>query len=741
MADASCPSLELVNCMRKRTLYQLYSHVVEGDQSGMRLLNFNPARAIGDWPLRVGHSLLKSGSIHERIRGVIRTTGATTMPAIFTKARSVISVIRSLPRSKWFLIAGIAGLAALVLILTQCARSIESQIEKNWPSQDLSSVRSLVAKETSSRLHELSGRPALMVFISKGDVIANVNKNIDVLEGVSNVNLQFFPGYVLTSADFDLKTDKSAPKEAQDFTINGKVDAALAPFVDKNNILQFRVILVKLQNITINGKTGERIPKPVKDYLAKFVSSRLDSINGVFNKECARREGGKIIRVPSCFLEIPTAFPVGVDVVKSLQEQPQTEVATGNAVVMPIQLDKAVAYISPLGIYVSADAHLSDDPTWKPGAPTGNVDQKSSDELANVFDDQFSTRLGKDYRESRMTAALDTGLVARAFSSVATKTNLHLIQDFSSAPEKFDTEVRLAKKPTFSCDRSSCERKECRAPRCQYKDDRICHGDIGNFFCRTVQNTVCEPANAAGGLVCNIVREADAGTCNIFEEIKKGGCEANKIFVEKALGRIGRVGGDYSVFGNYDIHLLSASATDDLRQISMTSVAGANARAHGSLKFQPLDQGYVLACVSKWSEGFDVSVNIPSAEQNLTARFIESQASDEGISLKYRVDKFALEGRVSPSPFDAVFTQHPYLRINCSIAAGVGELARLVHLIDPENSIVPDELNEAVTGKVRKEVDDAEFEIKIPNLNQIWAGEEISLVPNLRPTAVIFARR
>jgi hypothetical protein len=663
------------------------------------------------------------------------------VPAIFADARNAVSAIRSLPRSKWFLLAGLAGLAAVVLVLTQCARSIESQIEKNWPSQDLSSVKSLVAKETSLRMGELSGRPALMVFVSKSDVIEKVNKNIDALEGVSNVNLQFFPGYVLTSADFDLKTDQSAPKEAQDFIINGKVDAALAPFVDKNNILQFRVVLVKLQNVTINGKSGERIPKLVKDYLVKFVSSRLDSINGVFNKECARREGSKLIKIPSCFLEIPTTFPIGVDVVKSLKEQPLTEVATGNAVVMPIQLDKAVAYITPLGVYLSADAHLSDDPTWKPVASTGGGDQKTSDELAKVFDDQFSTRLGNDYRNSRMSAALDSGLVARALSSVAAKTNLHLIQDFSSAPETFDTEVRLAKKPTFSCDRSSCERKECRAPRCEYKDDRICHGDIGNFFCRTVQNAVCEPANAAGGLVCNIVREADAGTCNVFEEIKKGGCEANKAFVEKALGRIGRVGGDYSVFGNYDVHLLSAAATDDLRQISMSSVAGANARARGSLKFQPLDQGYVLACVSKWSEGFDVSVNVPPVEQNLTARFVGSAASEEGIALKYRVDKFTLEGRVSPSPFDAVFTQHPYLRINCSIAAGIGELARLVHLIDPENAILPDELNEAVTGKVRREIDDAEFEIKIPNLNQTWAGEEFSLVPNLQPTAIVFARR
>ena len=666
------------------------------------------------------------------------------MPAIFAQARSAVSALRSLPRSKWLLIAGVAGLIVLVLIATQCTRSIEAQIEKNWPSQDLSSVKSLVAKETSARLHELSNRPALMIFIGKNDIIANVNKNVDVLDGISNVNLQFFPGYILTSADFDLKTDQAAPREAQNFVINGKVDAALAPFVDKNNILQFRVILVKLQKVTINGKSGERIPKVVKDYLVRFVSSRLDTINGVFNKECARKEGDKLIKVPSCFLEIPTEFPVGVDVVKSLQGQPQTEVASGNAIVMPIQLDKAVAYITPLGIYLSADAHLSDDPAWKPVTPTGSINQKSSDELERVFDDQFSTRLGNDYRSSRMSAALDTGLVARAFSSVAAKTNLHLIQNFSTAPEVFDTEVRLAKRPTFSCDRSSCERKErkeCRAPRCEYKDDRVCHGDIGNLFCRTVQNAVCEPANAAGGLVCNIVREADAGSCNIFEEIKKGGCEANKAIVDKALGRIGRVSGDYSVSGNYDLHLLSASSTDDLRQISISSIAGANARSHGTLKFQPLDQGYILACVSKWSEGFDVSVNIPSAEQNLTARFIESKSNDEGIALKYRVDKFALEGRVSPSPFDAVFTQHPYLRINCSIAAGVGELARLVHLIDPENDIVPDELNEAVTGKVRREVDDAEFEIKIPNLKQTWAGEDFALVPNLHSTAIVFARR
>jgi len=653
-------------------------------------------------------------------------------------ALNIWSKFRNLPVAQLLGIAGLAMLALVLLFVTQCSKSLEAEIEKTWPKQDLKSVKTLIAQQTSDRLFELSPRPAVMMFVSKDQALGLINGNLARLPELSNLNVEFDAGYILAKSDFKVMAERGAPSEAQDYVVTGHLDAALAPYVDADNVARFRIILVKLKDIKIDGNKGQKIPRLVRDYLAKLLSSRLNIINGIFNSECSKAIGAQIIKVPSCFVQLPTNVPVNVDVVKSLAGQPQTQAVTGNAVDLPIKIDTASAFVAPSGIYVTADAHLLDDPTWKPHEPSGEKSTKSLGELAAIFDRQFSDRLGLDYTTSRVTEGLDTALVARVLASITSKTNLHLIQAFASTPEPFDTDVRLAKKPSFSCDRSSCSRQECRAPRCEYRDDRICHGDIGNFFCRTVQNLVCEPANAAGNLVCNTIQEVGAGSCNVFEEIKKGGCEANKAFVDKALGKVGRVSGDYSVVGDYDVHLLTASSSDDLQRLSISAIAGASAKAKGSLRFEPLDQGHILLCVSKWQEGFEVGVNLPPVERNLSASFTQATVTDDGIDLTYTLDKFALDGQVSPSPFDAVFTQHPYLRINCSIAAGIGELARLVHIVDPENDIVPDELNEAVTGKVHKEVDDAKFEIRIPNLKQRMGDTDEVLKPSLRSTAIVF---
>jgi hypothetical protein len=101
--------------------------------------------------------------------------------------------------------------------------------------------------------------------------------------------------------------------------------------------------------------------------------------------------------------------------------------------------------------------------------------------------------------------AFSNELISKSLASVAAKSNLNVTQTFKSPKEEFDTEVRLAERPSFKCNRSSCSRDKCRPAKCEIKEEERCEvikagGDLARLaneltkvVCRVVEITVCEP--------------------------------------------------------------------------------------------------------------------------------------------------------------------------------------------------------------------------------------------------------
>jgi hypothetical protein len=620
--------------------------------------------------------------------------------------------------------------------------SLERQIAEHWPKEDVESVTELLEKDLSARIAEMRQTANVMAFVGKDELLASLAKSLGEAKGLSNLSFEVKPGFVLAEADFAATTGEDAPDAAKGIEVTGHISAAMTALIEGDQTIQFKLLLTRISDVDIKGTTPAMLPKPVKDYLVSFVQNNLAQLNGVLNGECGVPAENQVVRVPSCLLRFPTSIPVAVDVASGLADQPQTEHVSANPVAADLKITKMAIYVGPSGLFGVSTMRLAGVPDT-PQRDSAGPEPKTLmlAEIDQWFVASASERFTADGLKGRAAVAIDKPLVSDAVSYVGNMANLRLVQNFATDPQTFDTEVRLTKKPTFSCDRDSCSRQECRKPKCEIRSRDECRGDIGGLLCKAIEFTVCEPANTAENLICNTVQEVGKGSCDVFEELKKGGCEANKAFVDKALGRVGRIGGDYTVAGTYDIRVQQLGAAKDLKKLTMTANAAASARAHGSLKFTPLDQGHVLVCLAQWKEGFDVSAVIPETTLSVSAEFQEASPADDGLDLKYKMDSFTLKGKVEPSPFDAVFTQHPHLRINCSLVAGLGELARLIHIVDPENDILPDELNAAVSGDVEQEVKDTTFEIHVPDTKLELLNGTTTFRPGMSDRALYFVPR
>jgi hypothetical protein len=429
-----------------------------------------------------------------------------------------------------------------------------------------------------------------------------------------------------------------------------------------------------------------------------------------------------------------------IDVTQGLEKDP-ANAAHARPVALGGQVKRAGAFVGSDGLYFfSTFTHSAEAP---PARLRGR--RLSLAEIETRLGELFATNLGQDFRSKPAAVGIGTRLLAQSVGHVAAGSNLQLVRQVATQPESFDAEVRLAKRPTFSCSRSGCTRTECHPIKCYSRSERQCidaGGDIAggiNLLCKTVQNTVCEAANAPGNLACNTVQEVSKGSCDVYEELRRSGCDANKLFVDKALGRIGRTSGDYHIEGSVSLGLIALESSDSLSVLTADVLSSANAKAKGTLRFMPVDHGHFLTCVSKWAEPFDVTVNIPLSQKRLTARLADQRRDGDRLRLAYKVDKFSLEGKVTPAPFDAVFANHPHLRINCQFIAGVGDLARLVTIVDPESPLVPDELNTAVTGGFKQEIKDLDFDIEIPDLKLELFDKKVRLSAHLNDATLVFS--
>ncbi len=142
----------------------------------------------------------------------------------------------------------------------------------------------------------------------------------------------------------------------------------------------------------------------------------------------------------------------------------------------------------------------------------------------------------------RPAIGIKTYLLARAIDRLSSASHASFQATFEMPTQKFGTEIRLAKKPEFACDRLDCSQKRCTKPNCHNKTEKTCinaGGDIAkalNKTCKEVVNVVCDGGRAASDLICNTIQVLDKASCDMGEVLKKAGCETNKILSTRHSG-------------------------------------------------------------------------------------------------------------------------------------------------------------------------------------------------------------
>jgi hypothetical protein len=616
---------------------------------------------------------------------------------------------------------------------------LEEEIASRWPPQDIRQVGETLAEVASNQADRLERSSNLVAFIPKAVVIDRLKTEIEQIEGVSSPTFAFSDGFIHVRAHVEA-TPAESSAELSGYELSANIELAIAPMVDAQGRTRFQIAMTRLTEIDVDGPNADSLPPSLSNLLEIQIRDRLAQVNAVFNSECAKDKESALLRVPSCIVPLPRSFLAAVDVKRALEGDPSTLTVSSAPVNLNYDIADVMVFAGADGIYAIAQLaipELSALPSAEIIPPEPKA--RSLQEIGRWLKE---TSAANGLTTTQVGVSVSGSLIAPSITEIARRTDLRLVQAIDSPSETIaPTDVRLAKRPSFSCARDSCSREECRPPRCHTENGRNCGvgGLLGEAVCKLVTNTVCEAGIGANQLVCNTVQEVNKGTCDVFEELKTGGCNANRAFVDKALGRIGVLSGDYAVSGTYDASLSSLEVSPDLRRISASIEAGANATASGSLKFMPVDHGHLVACFAKWKEQFRVGVNLPIARREISASLEAVESSHDALELTYLIDEFEVSAKVSPSPFDAVFNQHPHLRVNCQLLSSIGDLAKLISIADPENDILPDDLNLAVTGVVRHKVSNQRFVVRVPPIH--LDGSDIQLDPVKAGQQLVFLAR
>ena len=147
-----------------------------------------------------------------------------------------------------------------------------------------------------------------------------------------------------------------------------------------------------------------------------------------------------------------------------------------------------------------------------------------------------------------------------------------------------------------------------------------------------------------------------------------------------------------------------------------------------------------LAVSWQWKEPFSVKATIPEAGRAVAANRTSTEyVEGKGLVMHYAVEPFEITGKVSPSPFDAVFNQHPHLRLSCQLPTAIADLAKLVKVVAPESNILANELGQAVTANVKRKLENLAVEIAVPDQNVKLFDNELLQEPSLGGDSLVNA--
>jgi hypothetical protein len=151
----------------------------------------------------------------------------------------------------------------------------------------------------------------------------------------------------------------------------------------------------------------------------------------------------------------------------------------------------------------------------------------------------------------------------------------------------------------------------------------------------------------------------------------------------------------------------------------------------------PVGNSEILPRVVPWSKPLSASVDIRNQQKHLTADLLSEQ-TDKGLVLKFVTGETSIDAETTPTPFEAIFAEHPDLAVICPVLFGVGGTATLLNATTFAASgqdVVPE-----LRGQMKIPVKSATISLKIDEQG-IPLDEKLMLVgvPHVGDSAIVFS--
>ena len=303
------------------------------------------------------------------------------------------------------------------------------------------------------------------------------------------------------------------------------------------------------------------------------------------------------------------------------------------------------------------------------------------------------------------------------------------------------TPVDLIDKPTYRCKRDECKRRSC--SKCPVYEGNLCPP----FKCPfKYSNPDCLAREGA----CNTAAGAEFEACKAAAELKYQTCQAGWL-VQDGLTRIdhvGAIGGEVRAHGTINVDLHSLKLDTNVPALSTDIGLKADLEVWTGIDWTPHEILGHIICPGRGRVVAKTRAVVSPQTNTLRASFVQANGGEysEKLIISAAMDKFKLNGRVSPPLAEAILRENPHIVATCPVPSALmlaGILGpptlKAVGINDLDKAFRESELGALFGGNFEFEPKDAllfEFEWKISPL--FISQREFKLKGQLRQNDLLF---
>ncbi len=336
-------------------------------------------------------------------------------------------------------------------------------LNHRWAQLDESLLRKQYETRLIEQLKSMSA-PNAALFMPSESIVTSLKKHISLVKGLKKPSIKFTQDMIVGSVDFELTNANTADESkgllnTNDYRINGTLKFAVIPMLDlPNNQVRF-AFAFSVAEIISAEIAGHNIPDSLLNSVGILISKYLTFVNGFLNSECSLSDQQQLLHVPSCIAIFPNKIGDWIDLKEVMKSDPKIHSVVAERVNLVFEIEHAAHVINPQGLFLIA--RLSGIAFGAGPDIFSKIEiAKVSNQTARELVISFANEILGETKPKEFRVGVSTQLPARSLEYLAAAAQLGFTSTISMPSERFDTEVRLARKPEFQCSRIQCEQED-----------------------------------------------------------------------------------------------------------------------------------------------------------------------------------------------------------------------------------------------------------------------------------------